>query len=121
MTEGNDNFLLGNGRIVDGLGNAPFDGSVLVEAGRISRVYSAESPIDLPETVRRRFIDKYGRRITQEGDLLITSQRFRDAGRNVADCLEKLRVMLAEAAAVPKRRKTTKPTRGSIERRLAAG
>ena len=72
----------------------------------------------LPEGVRRRLLAKYRRRMTAEGDLLITSQRFRDAGRNVADCLEKLRKMLAEAAVAPKVRRPTKPTRGSVRRRL---
>ncbi|MCX7425792.1 MAG: alternative ribosome rescue aminoacyl-tRNA hydrolase ArfB [Planctomycetia bacterium] len=72
----------------------------------------------LPEVVRRRFLAKHRRRVTSEGDLLITSQRFRDAGRNVADCLEKLREMLTQAAETPKPRKPTKPTRASIRRRL---
>ncbi len=72
----------------------------------------------LPEPVRRRLLVKYPRRITADGDLLITSQRFRDAGRNVADCLEKLRAMLLEVATAPKRRRPTKPTRASVRRRL---
>jgi len=76
-----------------------------------------ESP-SLPEAVRRRFLAKYGRRVTTEGEFLMTSQRFRDAGRNVADCLEKLRAMLVEVATPPKRRKPTKPTKGSVRRRL---
>ena len=76
-----------------------------------------ESP-SLPEAVRRRLLAKYGRRVTSEGDLLVTSQRFRDAGRNVADCLEKLRAILAEVATPPKRRKPTRPTKGSVRRRL---
>ncbi len=72
----------------------------------------------LPEPVRKRLLSKHRRRVTSEGDLLISSQRFRDAGRNVADCLEKLRAMLAEAALAPRRRKPTKPTRASVRRRL---
>ena len=72
----------------------------------------------LPEAIRRRLLAKAGRRVTSDGDLLIVSQRFRDAGRNVADCLEKLRNLLAEAAIAPKRRRPTKPTRSSIRRRL---
>lgn len=72
----------------------------------------------LPETVRRRLLAKVGRRVTAEGDLLITSQRFRDAGRNVADCLGKLRKLLAEAAVVPRRRRPTRPTAASVRRRL---
>ncbi len=76
-----------------------------------------ESP-SLSEAVRRRLLAKYGRRITSDGDFLVTSQRFRDAGRNVADCLEKLRAMLAEVAVAPKYRKPTRPTRSSVHRRL---
>lgn len=76
-----------------------------------------DSP-SLPDSVRRRLMAKHRRRVTSEGDFLIVSQRFRDAGRNVADCLEKLRQMLAEAAVPQKVRKSTKPTRASIRRRL---
>jgi ribosome-associated protein len=56
--------------------------------------------------------------VTSDGDLLVSSQRFRDAGRNVADCLEKLRRMLAEVAEPPKSRRPTQPTRASVRRRL---
>jgi ribosome-associated protein len=72
----------------------------------------------LPEPVRRRLLTKYRRRITAEGDLLLVSQRFRDAGRNTADCLEKLRQMLLEAAVPVRPRKPTRPTRGSVRRRI---
>jgi len=76
----------------------------------------ASSP-SLPDDVRRRLMATYPRRITSAGDLLISSQRFRDAGRNVADCYEKLRAMLAAVAEPPKRRKPTRPTRASVRRR----
>ena len=79
----------------------------------------ADSP-SLPEDVRERFLQRYSRRITASGELVITSQRFRDQGRNVADCLEKLRSMLAEVAVPERPRKRTKRTRASVERRLAA-
>ncbi len=74
----------------------------------------------LPEDVRARFLDRYKRRITTRGDLVLTSQRFRDRGRNVADCLEKLRGMLTAVARPPRPRKATKPTRASVERRLSS-
>jgi ribosome-associated protein len=80
--------------------------------------WAVVSSPSLPETVRRRFLTKYRRRVTSEGELLMTSQRFRDAGRNVTDCLEKLRAMLADAAEVPTPRRPTKPTKGSVRRRL---
>ncbi len=77
----------------------------------------ARSPA-LPDSVRERFVAKFRRRINREGELVLQSQRFRDRGRNVAACTEKLRQMLLEVAAPPKRRRPTRPTRGSIERRL---
>lgn len=77
----------------------------------------ADSP-SLPEAVRRRFMEQNRRRITGEGEVIITSQRFRDQGRNVADCVAKLREMLATAAVAPKRRKKTRPPRAAKEKRL---
>lgn len=77
----------------------------------------ATSP-SLPEAVRQRFCAQNRRRITSEGDFVIHSQRFRDQGRNVADCLSKLRELLLAATASPKPRKATKPTRAARQRRL---
>ncbi len=77
----------------------------------------ATSP-SLPDDVRERFLSRYRNRVTTEGDLVMASQRFRDAGRNAGDCVEKLRQMLAEVARPPKARKPTKPSRGSVRRRL---
>ncbi len=73
----------------------------------------------LPNDVRDRFLRSYRRRITADGDFVLRSQRFRDRGRNVADCLEKLRAMLAEVAVPRRPRKRTRPTRAAVERRLA--
>ena len=72
----------------------------------------------LPVDVLKRFMAKYARRINEEGELILTSQRTRDQSRNTADCLAKLRAMVAAVATAPKRRKSTRPTRGAIERRL---
>jgi ribosome-associated protein len=72
----------------------------------------------LPDDVRQRFLARFGRRVNQEGELLVTSQRFRDQGRNVADCLEKLRKMLQSVAVAPRRRRPTRPSKAARERRL---
>ena len=76
--------------------------------------------MSLPPDAKARLCARQRSRVTTEGDLLITSQRYRDQERNREDCLEKLRAMVLEALAVPKVRKKVKPTRGSKERRLAA-
>ncbi len=80
--------------------------------------WGVERSASLPEDVRERFCARFRRRITREGEFVLTSQRFRDQGRNVADCIEKLRGMLEEVAAAPKRRKATKPSRAAKEKRL---
>jgi ribosome-associated protein len=72
----------------------------------------------LPEDVRQRFVQQYARRISGQGELVLSSQRYRDQGRNVADCLERLRTMLTAVAAPPKPRKATRPTAASRRRRL---
>lgn len=77
-----------------------------------------ESP-SLPEDVRDRFRSKYASRINNEGRLVIDSQRYRDQLRNKQDCLDKLHAMVTAVLHPPKRRKPTKPTKGSKERRLA--
>lgn len=74
----------------------------------------------LPDDVRERFLARYRRRVTNEGDVLVTSQRYRDQGRNVADALEKLRAIIAAVATPPKKRKPTKPSRAAMARRKAS-
>jgi ribosome-associated protein len=74
----------------------------------------------LPEEVRARFLARYGSRVTNEGDVVISSQRYRDQGRNVADAMEKLREMVAAVASAPKKRRRTKPSAASVARRIEA-
>lgn len=81
---------------------------------------------DLPITARarRRLEDLAGRRLageeSGEPEILITSQSERSQARNRAECLEKLRGLIIRAMAEPKVRRKTRPTRGSVERRLEA-
>lgn len=80
--------------------------------------WDVENTPSLPESVRERFRRRYARRIGQDGVLTLTSQRFRDRGRNVADCLNKLRDFIRDVAEAPTPRKKTRPTKGSKRRRL---
>lgn len=68
------------------------------------------------ESTRSRLLARLGPRLTLDGSLIIASDRYRDQTRNREDCFEKLRQALVAAMAVPKIRKPTKPTRGSIRR-----
>lgn len=72
----------------------------------------------LPAAVRARFLSRYAARLTQDGELVLSSQRYRDQARNADDCLEKLRAMLLAVAKPPKRRRATRPTASSRAERL---
>lgn len=70
--------------------------------------------------VRARFLERFGNKLTETGDLVLASDRHRDRLQNRDDCLDKLREMLLEVAYPPKPRKATKPTFGSKQRRIQA-
>ena len=77
----------------------------------------ADSPSISPD-VAERFIKLAGKRMTKDGDILITGQEHRDAPKNKADVLERLAELLRAALVKPRVRRVTKPSRGSKERRL---
>lgn len=79
----------------------------------------ANSP-SLPEPVRARLLARRDRRLTDQGVLVLSAQRFRTQDRNREDARERLAAVIAAALLVPKRRVATKPTKGSKERRLGA-
>jgi ribosome-associated protein len=54
-----------------------------------------------------------------DGRLLVTSQRTRDQRANLEDARDKVRTLIERALHVPRRRRQTRPTRGSVERRLS--
>lgn len=68
--------------------------------------------------VKERFKARYKRRILDSGIVQMVSQRYRSQARNIDDCVEKINEMLDSVRSAPKRRVATKPTRGSVERRI---
>ena len=73
----------------------------------------------LPAAARPRLRRIAGRRMTDDGLIVIDAQRFRSLEQNRADALERLAAMIRESLVEPKPRRPTKPTRASKERRLA--
>jgi len=61
-----------------------------------------------------------GRRMTEEGILIIEASRFRTRERNQADALSRLEALLSSAAKPSKKRRKTRPTRASVRRRVDA-
>ena len=75
----------------------------------------------LPNDVSVRMMRLSGRRLTQEGVLVLNAQRFRTQERNRQDALDRLLELIRRAAEPPPPpRKKTKPTKASRERRLQA-
>jgi ribosome-associated protein len=76
--------------------------------------------MSLPPEVKNRLRALQRHRVSTEGQLVIQGQRYRDQARNITDCCERLAEMVRQALHRPRPRKSTKPTRGSRERRLTA-
>jgi len=77
----------------------------------------ANSPT-LPEPVRARLLAKRDRRVTDEGVLVLSAQRFRTQDRNREDARERLQAFIATGLHAPKPRIATKPSRAAKKRRL---
>ena len=73
-----------------------------------------------PEAVRVRLERLGGHRVSQDGVIVITAQRYRSQERNREDALHRLVALIRRAATPPRPRRPTRPSAGSRERRLAA-
>jgi ribosome-associated protein len=81
--------------------------------------FDARNAPGLSERVRERTISLAGQRATKDGVIVIEAGRFRTQEQNRADARARLTALVAKAAEPPpKPRKKTRPTKGSVERRL---
>ncbi|MDO6456954.1 alternative ribosome rescue aminoacyl-tRNA hydrolase ArfB [Celeribacter halophilus] len=83
------------------------------------RFEAARSP-NLTEQVKHRLRRLAGRRWTKDGAIIIQVEETRSQARNREIARERLADLIRKATEKPKRRIKTKPTRGSIERRIKA-
>ncbi|MCB9140418.1 MAG: aminoacyl-tRNA hydrolase [Caldilineaceae bacterium] len=74
----------------------------------------------LPEPVKERLLRRPDRRMTKDGVLIIKAQQHRSQERNRAEALERLAEIIRAAIPAPVRRRPTRPSRGSVERRIMA-
>ena len=80
--------------------------------------FAAATSPSIPPDVRQRLIERYQSRLTNDGEIVIHSDEYRDQPRNIQACYDKLRAMIMPILRPPKKRRPTKPTRGSKVRRL---
>ena len=74
----------------------------------------------IPETLKEMLRVGLARRLLASGEVVVSSDRFREQSRNRALAVERLGDLLRAALERPKPRRATRPTRGSRERRHAA-
>ena len=72
----------------------------------------------LPDGLKSRLLARRDRRLTDEGVLVLSAQRFRTQDRNREDARERLAAFIAAGLHVPKKRIATKPSKGAKQRRL---
>ncbi len=82
--------------------------------------FDVKNSPSLPDTARKSLIGLAGRKMTEDGILIIHAKRFRTQERNRQDARERLVELIRKACEPPKTRRKTRPTRASKERILAA-
>ena len=74
----------------------------------------------VPSRIKARFRQIWKNRMTKEGDVIVEASEHRSQARNREEARKRLTSMIAKAARRKKRRIPTRPTRGSVERRIKA-
>ncbi|MBW2468491.1 MAG: aminoacyl-tRNA hydrolase [Deltaproteobacteria bacterium] len=74
----------------------------------------------LPEDIRDRLQYIAGKKMTEEGILIIKANRYRSQAKNRKDAIERLVALIRQATVKPKARRKTRPSRAAKERRLSA-
>jgi ribosome-associated protein len=80
--------------------------------------WNARASQAVPLTLRPFLLARLANQLTVEGEIILTSDEYRDQPRNREACLDKLRDLLLLNSRRPKSRKPTKPTYSSKKRKL---
>ncbi|MBP7632758.1 aminoacyl-tRNA hydrolase [Candidatus Ozemobacteraceae bacterium] len=100
-------------------GSGPGGQNVNKVASKVELRFDLNGTTALSPAVKERLRAIAASRVDAEGRLLITCQESRDQRYNLEEALRKLRDLILKALTPPKKRRPTKPTRASKERRLA--
>jgi ribosome-associated protein len=87
-------------------------------ASAVQLRFDLASTLALEEPVKQRLRALAGRRVTDDGALLIIARNHRTQEQNRREALERLSELIRQALVRPKVRKATKPTRSSQQRRM---
>ena len=81
--------------------------------------FNVRQSISLTAEIQDRLFRLAGKKITEDGILIIKARRFRSQEKNRKDAIERLIKLIRRAAVKPKTRRKTRPSAGSVERRLS--
>lgn len=87
---------------------------------RVELRFNIENSQLLTDQQKEILQQKLGNKLTTEGDLIVVSQKERSQLRNKEITIEKLYALFAKALQPVKRRKATRPTRTSVEKRITS-
>jgi ribosome-associated protein len=83
--------------------------------------FDARHSPSLPADIAVRLMKLAGRKLTKDGVIVLSADRFRSQEQNREDAIQRLVTMIREAAKPPPpKRRPTKPTKGAVERRLTS-
>lgn len=80
-------------------------------------IWAIDDSISISSFVKERFKLKY-KRFISDNLVIISSQKNRSQAQNIEDCKNKLHEYLSTVEFLPKKRRETKPTKGSVKKRL---
>ena len=85
---------------------------------KVALIFDVKNSTTLSTAKKQIVIKKLGRRLTKDKKLIITSQKFRTQKANRNAVVQRLNETIQKALQKPKKRKPTKPTKASVEKRL---
>ena len=80
--------------------------------------FDVKGSTSLPSRVKSRLLSMAGKRATRKGEIVLHAKTHRSQEQNRKDAIQRLVNLIRRAAAVPKKRKRTRPSRASRERRI---
>lgn len=100
-------------------GGGPGGQHVNKSATRVSIQWNVQTSRALREDQRERVLNKLGSRLDSDGAIRIVAGEYRSQQQNRRAAFERLQQLIARALVVPRVRRATKPTFGSVQERLS--
>lgn len=85
---------------------------------RVELIWKPGDSTSLNDEQKLRILSQLGKRLTEDGELILASEKYRSQHRNKEEVSERFLKLVAASLIIPKRRLPTRPTRSSRELRI---